>query len=71
MISRGQPLTVIMDAADLMALDLRGKPAAFLLGCPVPEFLGYPFPAGSVVLDPWHRLGPVPGVDIRYVGEQR
>lgn len=69
--ARGLALTVVRDAEDLAALDLDGRPGAFFLGCPMPEFLAYRFPAGSVVLDPWHRLAPVAGVDVRQIGEQR
>jgi hypothetical protein len=32
------------------------EPAAFFLGCPDQEFLDMEFPAGSIVVDPWHLL---------------
>jgi UDPglucose 6-dehydrogenase len=43
--------------------------AAFFLGCPEPEFIAFPFPRGSVVVDPWHRVPQRDGVSMFRIGE--
>lgn len=52
----GVELTVVPGPADLARLARSDRAAAFFLGNPCPEFVEYPFPPGSVVVDPWHRV---------------
>lgn len=44
-------------------------PACFIIGTPWPEFKAFPFPVGSVVIDPWGLLEQVPdGVRLISIG---
>ena len=67
----GQQVTLIRTAADLTALDLGARPYAFFVGCPDRELFALPFPAGSIVVDPWHVVEPSDGVEVWHVGEPR
>ena len=44
-------------------------PHVFLVGCNHPELADYPFPAGSVVIDPWRMVRARKGVTIVRVGQ--
>lgn len=43
-------------------------PRCYVIGTRHPEFAGFPFPEGSVVVDPWRYIPPRPGVRIIAVG---
>jgi UDPglucose 6-dehydrogenase len=60
--------TVVATPADLDSQPPVADAAAFFLGCPEPQFVGYPFPAGSVVVDPWHVVQGRDGVDVMWIG---
>jgi UDPglucose 6-dehydrogenase len=47
--------------------ELRG-PHVFLVGTRHPEHPSFPFPAGSVVIDPWRYIPPREGVQVIAVG---
>jgi UDPglucose 6-dehydrogenase len=66
---RGHQVTVVRRVEDLSP-DSDGLPVAYFLGCPDDSFVEFPFPANSVVVDPWHRVPPTDGVDVVRVGEQ-
>ena len=69
MASRGQRVAIIRNGAELRAGSFP-LPAAFFLGCPDPEFLSMRFPAGSTVVDPWHRIEPTEGIEVLRIGER-
>lgn len=46
-----------------------GSPGCFVVATKHQAFLGFPFPAGSVVIDPWRFIPDRPGVDVVRVGE--
>ena len=68
--ARGRSLSIVRNGAELTRGRSFTEPAAFFLGCPDPEFLTMRFPAGSTVVDPWHRTEPAEGVDVRRIGER-
>jgi UDPglucose 6-dehydrogenase len=70
MAARGEELSVVRSGAELPSDGWFPRPAAFFLGCPEPEFLSMRFPAGSTVIDPWHRIEPTEGIDVLRVGER-
>lgn len=55
------------DRSALAAID-HSAPAAFFLGCPEPIFVEMAVPEGSVIIDPWHVMPSVPGVEVVRVG---
>jgi UDPglucose 6-dehydrogenase len=69
MASRGQQISIVRNGAELPKRSFP-QPAAFFLGCPDPEFLSMRFPAGSTVVDPWHRIEPAEGIEVVRIGER-
>jgi UDPglucose 6-dehydrogenase len=67
----GKEVTLVRTPEDLATVDLGARPSAFFLGCPAPEFLATRFPAGSVVVDPWHELEPADDIEVLRIGEPR
>jgi UDPglucose 6-dehydrogenase len=63
---RGVDVQIVRTPDDLHRRD---RAAAFFIGCPEPPFLTFPFPPGSVVVDPWHRVGSPDGVTVHHIGE--
>ena len=59
---------VVEQPADLASAALPAGPAAYFIGCPEPAFLTYPFPAGSLVLDPWQRVPVGEGLEVVWPG---
>jgi UDPglucose 6-dehydrogenase len=49
---------------------LLSEPHVFVIGCKHPEFPGYEFPAGSVVLDPHGYIPDRPGVTVIRIGRK-
>lgn len=49
---------------------LMADPRVFVVGCKHPEFAGYGFPAGSVVLDPHGYIPDRPGVTVIRIGRK-
>jgi UDPglucose 6-dehydrogenase len=64
----GAAVTVASTKAHLSTLSLPASAAAFFIGCPEPDFVGYPFPPGSVVVDPWCVVPDLDGVRVHRVG---
>jgi UDPglucose 6-dehydrogenase len=69
--ARGQQVRLVRTPVDESEVDLGNHPAAFFLGCPSPQFLAARFPAGSIVLDPWHLIDRGGAVEVRHVGEPK
>lgn len=67
---RGVEVTVVRQPEDLAAVPSAG-PGCFFLGCPEPEFVKAEVPAGSVIVDPWHRVDAREGVQVLRIGEPR
>lgn len=44
-------------------------PCAWLIGCKHPDFPGYEFPEGSVIIDPWRYMPDREGIEVIRVGE--
>jgi UDPglucose 6-dehydrogenase len=63
---RGAAVTAVPQPDDLEMVPPGA--AAFFIGCPEPEFTGYAFPPGSVVIDPWHRVTERDDVQVFRVG---
>lgn len=66
---RGLDPTVVDVPADLAHARLPDGPGAYFVGCPDPEFATLPVPAGSVIVDPWHRVEPRAGATVVRIGE--
>ena len=66
---RGADVTVIPSPRELGSEPDSARAAAFFIGCPEPEFINYPFPPESVVVDPWHRVPARNGVSVSWIGE--
>lgn len=66
---RGADVTVIPSPHELGSEAPSASAAAFFIGCPEPEFINYPFPPESVVVDPWHRVPARNGVSVSWIGE--
>lgn len=64
----GAAVTVAATKAHLSTLSLPEAAAAFFIGCPEPEFIEYPFPTGSVVIDPWCAVADRDGVQVHRIG---
>jgi len=67
--ARGRQVKIIRSPADPAGSDLGDQPVAVFIGCPAPEFLELSFPAGSVIVDPWHRVGQAEDVEVLSIGE--
>jgi UDPglucose 6-dehydrogenase len=59
---------VVERPAELATAGLPASPSAYFIGCPEPEFLEHPFPSGSLVLDPWHRVPADDDLDVVWPG---
>ncbi|MEV6810774.1 NAD(P)-binding domain-containing protein [Micromonospora sp. NPDC051296] len=66
----GATAEVVATPADLIGRPPAAAARAYFIGCPEPEFTGYPFAAGSVVVDPWHVVTDRPGVTVHRIGGQ-
>lgn len=66
--ARGATLAIIREPGGLSSPVMPACAAAFFIGCPEPEFTGYAFPPGSVVVDPWHEVADRPGVSVHRIG---
>lgn len=66
---RGADVKVIPGPRELDSDPDSAGAAAFFIGCPEPEFVNYPFPSESVVVDPWHCVPARPGVSVSWIGE--
>jgi UDPglucose 6-dehydrogenase len=66
--SRGATVAVIGEPDGLGSPVMPAHAAAFFIGCPEPEFTGYAFPPGSVVVDPWHQVADRAGVSVHRIG---
>lgn len=66
----GVEVTVVPGPADLFRAALPDEPTAYFIGNPSAEFVEHPFPAGSVVVDPWHRVRQRDGVAVHHVGSR-
>ncbi|HLX50898.1 MAG TPA: hypothetical protein VKS82_21430 [Streptosporangiaceae bacterium] len=66
---RNAHVTVIPSPSQLSPGAIPAGPAAFFIGCPEPEFIDYDFAAGSVVVDPWHRVPARESVSVHHIGE--
>jgi hypothetical protein len=64
----GAAVTVAATKEHLVTMQLPTGAAAFFIGCPEPEFVEYPFPAGSVVVDPWCVVPDIDGVRVHRIG---
>jgi len=66
--SRGATVAIIGEPDGLGSPVMPAHAAAFFIGCPEPEFTGYAFPPGSVVVDPWHQVADRAGVSVHRIG---
>jgi UDPglucose 6-dehydrogenase len=66
--ARGAALAIIGEPGALGSPLMPASAAAFFIGCPEPEFTGYAFPPGSVVVDPWHQVAAQDGVSVHRIG---
>jgi len=66
--ARGAAVAVIGEPGALGSPLMPASAAAFFIGCPEPEFTGYRFPPGSVVVDPWHQVATQDGVSVHRIG---
>jgi UDPglucose 6-dehydrogenase len=66
--AREAAVTIIPDPGSLGSSAMPASAAAFFIGCPEPEFTGYVFPPGSVVIDPWHEVADRSGVTVHRIG---
>lgn len=64
----GTQVTVVPAVDDLETTALPPEPAAYFLGCPEPEFINHRFPQGSIIVDPWHVVPEINGVDVCRIG---
>jgi hypothetical protein len=67
--AHGHQISIVRNGGELSSCEEFGQPTAFFLGCPDPEFLVMPFPVGSTVIDPWHRIEPAEGIEVVRIGE--
>lgn len=67
--ARGVDLAIVRVPDDLAGSDALSGPAAYFLGCPEPAFVSLGFPAGSLVVDPWHVVEAPPDVTVLRIGE--
>jgi UDPglucose 6-dehydrogenase len=65
---RGHDVEMYDPYVDLGAPIPPYPPCTFLVGTNHPEFIHFPFPKGSVVIDPWRYIPDQPGVRIIGVG---
>lgn len=66
--ARGATVAIIGEPGALGSPLMPASAAAFFIGCPEPEFTGYAFPPGSVVVDPWHQVAARDGVSVHRIG---
>jgi UDPglucose 6-dehydrogenase len=66
----GHHMTIVPTTADIASAVVPGA-AAFFIGCPEPQFIDYPFPSGSVVIDPWQRVQARESVAVHWIGSPR
>ncbi|GIJ51915.1 UDP-glucose 6-dehydrogenase [Virgisporangium aliadipatigenens] len=69
--AKGVDMTLVATPDDIATSDLPQGPAAYFIGCPERAFAAFDFPAGSVVVDPWHVVGDLDDVTVIRVGEHR